>query len=237
MIAPDKIQAEAKRKEEENFEFRSFLKMNADERELDQQFLRLHKELFADYDCSKCRNCCKMYKGSIPKEDIERDAQYLGIMTEQFVGFFLEKEEGESSYQTKHKPCDFLQEDGSCKLGDCKPDSCKKYPYTDQPERLQSLLGMLDHIEICPVAFEIFERLKKEYGFKEKSARHLDEGLLKRYEVEDDEGDWLEPNTWSRLETKTVQQPYVRNVPKVGRNDPCPCGSGKKYKKCCGRND
>ncbi|TET60949.1 MAG: hypothetical protein E3J47_06135, partial [Candidatus Stahlbacteria bacterium] len=23
---------------------------------------------------------------------------------------------------------------------------------------------------------------------------------------------------------------------KVGRNDPCPCGSGKKYKKCCGRS-
>lgn len=29
-------------------------------------------------------------------------------------------------------------------------------------------------------------------------------------------------------------QPVVRSV-KVGRNDPCPCGSGKKYKKCCGR--
>lgn len=26
----------------------------------------------------------------------------------------------------------------------------------------------------------------------------------------------------------------VRNTPKIGRNDPCPCGSGKKYKKCCG---
>jgi uncharacterized protein len=25
-----------------------------------------------------------------------------------------------------------------------------------------------------------------------------------------------------------------RNPSKVGRNDPCPCGSGKKYKKCCG---
>jgi uncharacterized protein YecA (UPF0149 family) len=25
-----------------------------------------------------------------------------------------------------------------------------------------------------------------------------------------------------------------RSSPKVGRNDPCPCGSGKKYKKCCG---
>ena len=27
----------------------------------------------------------------------------------------------------------------------------------------------------------------------------------------------------------------VRSAPRVGRNDPCPCGSGKKYKKCCGR--
>jgi len=26
----------------------------------------------------------------------------------------------------------------------------------------------------------------------------------------------------------------VRTTPKIGRNDPCPCGSGKKYKKCCG---
>jgi len=30
--------------------------------------------------------------------------------------------------------------------------------------------------------------------------------------------------------------PYRREAPKVGRNDPCPCGSGKKYKKCCGEN-
>lgn len=30
------------------------------------------------------------------------------------------------------------------------------------------------------------------------------------------------------------QQTVVRESPKVGRNDPCPCGSGKKYKKCCG---
>ncbi|MDR2924080.1 MAG: DnaJ domain-containing protein [Treponema sp.] len=28
--------------------------------------------------------------------------------------------------------------------------------------------------------------------------------------------------------------PYKRESPKIGRNDPCPCGSGKKYKKCCG---
>ncbi len=30
--------------------------------------------------------------------------------------------------------------------------------------------------------------------------------------------------------------PIRREHPKVGRNDPCPCGSGKKYKKCCGAN-
>ena len=28
--------------------------------------------------------------------------------------------------------------------------------------------------------------------------------------------------------------PYQRESPKIGRNDPCPCGSGKKYKRCCG---
>ncbi|MCF8104630.1 MAG: preprotein translocase subunit SecA [Desulfohalobiaceae bacterium] len=31
------------------------------------------------------------------------------------------------------------------------------------------------------------------------------------------------------------QEPYKRSQPKVGRNDPCPCGSGRKHKKCCGR--
>jgi len=30
-------------------------------------------------------------------------------------------------------------------------------------------------------------------------------------------------------------KPFVREGTKVGRNDPCPCDSGKKYKKCCGR--
>lgn len=30
---------------------------------------------------------------------------------------------------------------------------------------------------------------------------------------------------------------YVRGAPKVGRNDPCPCGSGRKFKQCCGRPD
>lgn len=39
-------------------------------------------------------------------------------------------------------------------------------------------------------------------------------------------------------ETSDVKRtPVVNQGPKVGRNDPCPCGSGKKYKNCCGRNE
>ena len=34
---------------------------------------------------------------------------------------------------------------------------------------------------------------------------------------------------------EVVQQPFVRDAQKVGRNDPCPCGSGKKFKQCHGR--
>ncbi|HHY42337.1 MAG TPA: preprotein translocase subunit SecA [Thermoanaerobacterales bacterium] len=40
--------------------------------------------------------------------------------------------------------------------------------------------------------------------------------------------------TYSHNDGAEKPQP-VRNQKKVGRNDPCPCGSGKKYKKCCGR--
>ncbi len=35
---------------------------------------------------------------------------------------------------------------------------------------------------------------------------------------------------------KNANPTFIRTSPKVGRNEPCPCGSGKKYKKCCGLN-
>ena len=37
-------------------------------------------------------------------------------------------------------------------------------------------------------------------------------------------------------EKAPTHTPIVNEGPKVGRNDPCPCGSGKKYKNCCGKN-
>ena len=39
-----------------------------------------------------------------------------------------------------------------------------------------------------------------------------------------------------KISTPEYSQTIVNAGPKIGRNDPCPCGSGKKYKNCCGRN-
>lgn len=39
---------------------------------------------------------------------------------------------------------------------------------------------------------------------------------------------------WFYVDGKTVRVPVTRNAPKLGRNDPCHCGSGKKFKKCHG---
>jgi uncharacterized protein YecA (UPF0149 family) len=45
------------------------------------------------------------------------------------------------------------------------------------------------------------------------------------------------PNTAPIGSAPEKAEPIRRDAPKVGRNDPCPCGSGKKYKKCCGRGE
>ena len=61
--------------------------------------------------------------------------------------------------------------------------------------------------------FQVLRQKPKEVPQKKKRPMHLSHG---------DEGD--------------RPAPVKREGRKVGRNDPCPCGSGKKYKKCCGRN-
>lgn len=62
----------------------------------------------------------------------------------------------------------------------------------------------------------------------------------------DAKADWLyelpqwdkifDDETKKRLFREQKQAGTVRKEKKIGRNDPCPCGSGKKYKKCCGKN-
>lgn len=43
--------------------------------------------------------------------------------------------------------------------------------------------------------------------------------------------------TWLYAAGEMIPTTVTRTGPKVGRNDPCPCGSGKKYKKCCGAKE
>ena len=168
MITPRKVKYIAKRKEDENIRFRTFLKCNAEEKVLDQQFFDLHVEYFNNYDCSRCRNCCKEYNVTIPDDSLDKCASTLNLTKEDFVKQFLQRNEMSGEYETKSIPCDFLLEGGECQLGDCKPSSCKEFPYTNKPERLQSLYSVLDAVLICPIAFEIYEQLKQMYKFRSR---------------------------------------------------------------------
>lgn len=65
--------------------------------------------------------------------------------------------------------------------------------------------------------------------------------FIAKYKVGDQHGMHHERSNFRRHEGKWVciggelnPKPEQRVVQKVGRNDPCPCGSGKKFKKCCG---
>ena len=51
-----------------------------------------------------------------------------------------------------------------------------------------------------------------------------------------DKGGIVDSSTTARAgKSEEKKNPFVRDLPKVGRNDPCPCGSGKKFKLCCGK--
>ena len=45
------------------------------------------------------------------------------------------------------------------------------------------------------------------------------------------------PQAAPKPEDARKPETFRREMPKVGRNDPCPCGSGKKYKNCCMNKD
>ncbi len=66
--------------------------------------------------------------------------------------------------------------------------------------------------------------------------------FVARYTLEDAEQAHHERARFTREDGQWVYaggrvigvDPYRREEPKIGRNDPCPCGSGRKHKKCCG---
>ena len=166
MIHPSKIGAVARRRYEENLEFRTLLKENADEDELDAQFLLLHKELFKGHDCCSCGNCCRAYAITFSEDDIASVSRHVGKLREAFIDEYLDTSDfDEDGYKLKEQPCVFLTGDGKCKIQVFKPSSCRGFPFTDQPDRLGSMLSVIDFAEECPVVFEILERLKGIYDY------------------------------------------------------------------------
>ena len=93
-------------------------------------------------------------------------------------------------------------------------------------ERLkQEVVRILSHLQIKRQdEAELIERQRREEAARQKLAfQHAEASVLS-------EG---EPSVEAQS-AEATQQPVVRDAPKVGRNDPCPCGSGKKYKQCHG---
>ena len=77
--------------------------------------------------------------------------------------------------------------------------------------------------------FEVLNEKKIDYLLDKYSALHK---KLKPVHKDDDQYTFNYDEDECDEEDEIM--PFVRNSPKTGRNDPCPCGSGKKYKKCCG---
>ena len=111
--------------------------------------------------------------------------------------------------------------------------------HIDAMDQLRYGIGMRAYGQRDPVieykfeGFEMFEEMIRsiQYDSVKRLLRmriNREQGTPKREKV-------AEPVTASHGDSGP-RKPAVRGSDRVGRNDPCPCGSGKKYKKCCGAN-
>ena len=69
---------------------------------------------------------------------------------------------------------------------------------------------------------------------REDTARGILTVQIRRSEGQPQREQVAKPDEYNGGDGSLAKKP-MRGGQKVGRNDPCPCGSGKKYKKCCGR--
>ena len=104
--------------------------------------------------------------------------------------------------------------------------------FTELLDNLQrEAVKVLSHVQIRQEdAADAIERKRREEAAKERmNYQHQDVSALSSSAA----AQAKKPADDSRQSER--QSPFMRDVPKVGRNDPCPCGSGKKYKQCCGK--
>lgn len=65
-------------------------------------------------------------------------------------------------------------------------------------------------------------------NYENRPKVQIEDAVLKEFNALGNNEDVPKPKT-------EKSEPIVNNEKKVGRNEPCPCGSGKKYKNCCGK--
>jgi len=103
-------------------------------------------------------------------------------------------------------------------------------------EAFQMFNALLDHIKM-----EVVTILAKVQVTREEDVQAIDEQrqapVEMHYEHAEAHSAFEEDQQEEATEEPSAasEQPYVRTSQKVGRNDPCPCGSGKKYKQCHGK--
>ena len=88
---------------------------------------------------------------------------------------------------------------------------------------LAAIEEFLQNIPMFEMSDEDIQRMQQEQALQQMQAAGQ---LPEDFEFESEPGE--------EDEERFVVEQVVRETPKVGRNDSCPCGSGKKYKKCCG---
>ncbi len=109
-----------------------------------------------------------------------------------------------------------------------------------QKEKIHSeeFLYLLAEADIIGCRFQdadsLICQLRKSSSRGRRGAEVLQERLETGIDVMDEPEE--EDDFYREVWLPPISQTYVRENPKIGRNDPCPCGSGKKYKKCCGRS-
>ncbi len=85
----------------------------------------------------------------------------MGLSTTEFKETYLRKYN--DGWSMKSTPCPFLTPEG-CSIYDMRPETCKEYPYTGKDEIVFRLINLINNCKICPVVFEIFQKLKVIYG-------------------------------------------------------------------------
>jgi uncharacterized protein len=159
-----KIAKLGKKNEKDNLEFRVFLK-GQDFEKVDRIVQRLNNEISSQIDCQTCGNCCKNLKPCVTDSEIINMAQTRSLKRSEFESIFVEKETNSDVKFLKNSPCTFLLEK-SCSIYNIRPEECKSYPHTHKPNFISRTFVMIDNYSICPIVYNVFERLKSELKYK-----------------------------------------------------------------------